>query len=144
MNGFTILELCVGLLISLLLLDAAYTGVNALEHHRLHRASLQTMELLNYYGDKAQVERQDTDLLAAPPHRILLRHLNSLTPAAILPKQVSIIQAKFAQVASAAETISLRADGTCSPGRLVLADQRNKRCEIVQSLRCLRTMKCVP
>ncbi len=59
-----------------------------------------------------------------------------------LSNRVRILQANFGSVKGAVPTLTLRPDGSASPGSVVLRNEKAEQCSIIQSLRGARRLTC--
>lgn len=151
LRAFTLIELALALAISAVLLCTAQLHMlRAKSQAALQRTASGMVDILDHYALLAQLSgeavvlrfnRQGGSLwrISATSKEVTS---SSSTLAYRLPSGISFQHISFGNADGQKEVIQMRANGTVSPGSLVLSDRLKHSCTIVQALRGARRISC--
>jgi hypothetical protein len=119
--------------------------------HRLHYAAKQLFELIENYGARSPLRGADVRIyfdtgtntvFIIPASEISSPDRQQYHKLQQMPLGVRILSARFGNFPGNAAILTLRKDGSASPGIVVLKNNLGQRCVVTLSLRGARRLEC--
>ena len=137
-SGFTLLELAVALLLVGILLTMATLNLSEAQSRGARFSASELMRILEHSALTAIRERGDVrvDFVPTSSKFSVNGKVQSLIGKSI------IADVRFATIDKRNSTLTLRADGSASPGKMTVRDPSGAECVVIQALRGARRIEC--
>lgn len=151
-QGFTLLELLTTLVIVAIIIASARFGLRDRQGHRLlKQATSEVLDTAEHLALVAELRGQNQHIRFELTNNALwlLGPKGNQEPATTqhrklyqLPPGLRIIRARFGNITHDPQTLTLRHDGSATPGTLIIENKHWQRCSIIQTLRGSRRSQC--
>ena len=146
-KGLTLTELLAVIVIAALLCQGSMPRLNRLlGSGRLHQTSTRVLEIIEEQASLSVLRGRDArihfDLPDGSLSLVPEQTESAQTKLLQSPAGVRLVSARFGSIAGDAAVLTLRKDGSATPGSVILQDAELHQCKIVQALRGARRLEC--
>ena len=139
--GYSLVELILSLsLVSILLAMGSLSAPAGLNSAKLKRTTNDVHATLEHAALEARRTGEEIDCVFFK-EKSALAFLNS-SKHYLLPSSLQIVKAKFGNPGKSSNVLTIRADGSASPGTITIRNNNGQSCSIIQSMRGARRVEC--
>jgi type II secretory pathway pseudopilin PulG len=143
--GSSIMEmLLVMLIVAIAAGSTALSSSRLLQARRLKSTSTELLRHIEHWALEARYLQEDVHLIFGETSLTTLRMSTLSSPEAkkSLPKGIRFAEPRFANLSLGERVLTLRKNGSATPGRVTLVAKNGSRCELIHALRGRKTLRC--